>query len=86
MIHVEVKKLFPEAEPPKITFVDPAPNELILTYRSRRRLCSLMAGLLEGAAAFFGTPLEYLETKCTSQGADACEFHLTFPVIESTAA
>jgi predicted hydrocarbon binding protein len=86
VIHVELKKLVPEAEPPKITFVDPAPNELILTYRSRRRLCPLMAGLLEGAAAYFGTPLEYRETKCTSQGADACEFHLTFPAMESTAA
>ena len=78
VIHVEVKKLFKDAEPPRITYVDPAPDQLILTYRSKRGLCSLMAGLLEGVAVFFETPLDYRQTQCTSQGAGACEFHLSF--------
>ena len=79
IIHVEVQKLFANSEPPQITFTDPGPDQLLLTYSSKRKLCALMAGLLEGTAEHFNTPIEYQQTRCMHQGADTCEFHLTFP-------
>ena len=79
VIHVEVRKLFRDAEPPRITYTDPADDRLVLRYESKRRLCSLMTGLLEGAGEFFAVPIEYTQTQCMLQGAPACEFDLRFP-------
>ena len=78
VIHVEVRKLFKGAVTPRITFTDPGPDELVLHYESARRVCTLMTGLLEGCGDHFKTPLTWVETVCTSRGADACEFHVRF--------
>lgn len=78
VIHVEVRKFFRDAEPPRITFVDPGPDELMLIYESRRRMCSLATGLLEGCAEFFRAPIDYHETQCMKSGSPTCHFHLTF--------
>ncbi|MBX3209977.1 MAG: heme NO-binding domain-containing protein [Labilithrix sp.] len=79
VIHVEVRKLFKGAVTPRITFVDPGPDALVLRYESTRKVCALMTGLLAGAGEYFATPMSWDETQCTSHGADACEFHISFP-------
>lgn len=86
VIHVEVRKLFPDAKPPRVTWEDPALNRLVLTYVSERKLCALMTGLLEGVAEHFKTPIQYTHTKCMRNGADVCEFHLTFGATNKSAA
>jgi hypothetical protein len=86
VIHVEVKKLFRDAEPPLITWTDPGPDRLVLVYASRRKLCSLATGLLEGAAEHFKTPIHYAHTRCMLEGADACELELTFAAGEEAKA
>ena len=78
VIHVEVGKLMRETEPPEVTCVDAAHGGLILTYRSHRRLCALAEGLLDGAAAHFETPLARRQTACVDDGADRCEFDISF--------
>jgi hypothetical protein len=78
VIHVEVRKLFKDAEPPSITWSDAGPDGLVLRYVSKRRLCDLMGGLLDGAADWFKTPIHYAHKRCMKDGADACELHLTF--------
>ncbi len=78
VIHVEVRKLLKDAEPPRMFFVDPAPDQLILRYVSKRQLCPLVSGLLDGTAEYFRTPIGHTQTQCTQSGASACEFHLTF--------
>lgn len=78
VIHVEVRKLLRDADPPRITFVDLGPDTLMLNYASKRALCPLFVGLLEGVADHFRTPIHRRETACMLKGAPACEFHLTF--------
>jgi predicted hydrocarbon binding protein len=78
VIHVEVRKLFKDAEPPTMRFVDPSPDELLITYISKRKLCTLMEGLLDGTAEYFKTPIRYGQSACVLRGAETCEFHLTF--------
>lgn len=78
VIHVEVRKLFERAEPPRIWFEDPAPTTLILHYHSRRRLCALFEGLLDGTADYFGVPFTHEQTACMSAGAPNCDFRLEF--------
>lgn len=52
-IHVEVKKLYPDAELPSFDCQRSGPNQLIMDYRSPRCLGDLAQGLIEGCAEHF---------------------------------
>ena len=54
MIHPEVRKLHPEAVPPDFWFDDSDDYVLVVHYRSRRHLCTLAAGMMEGAGEQYG--------------------------------
>ena len=47
-IHVEVKKLYPDADLPQFTFDDSDPARLIMEYKSSRGLSTLAHGLMDG--------------------------------------
>lgn len=79
VIHVEVRKLMRDADPPDIRWSEPNDRDLVLTYSSRRGMCALMEGLLEGTADYFKTPIGITHTRCTRHGSPSCEFVLTFP-------
>lgn len=53
-IHVEVRKLYPDAELPRFEYEKPAPNTLVMTYKSPRKLADLAHGLIEGTVEHFG--------------------------------
>jgi hypothetical protein len=79
IIHVEVRKLDPDAQPPRIVCTDgETPDELYLSYASRRQLCPLLLGLIEGTGAIFGVPITATHLRCMRTGAEACELHLAF--------
>lgn len=52
-IHVEVLKLYPEAELPSVLVQKRRPNEIQLLYRSQRKLGSFAEGLLIGCFNHF---------------------------------
>ena len=76
IIHVEVKKLDPEAQLPELTYQEPSENQLIIYYRSERRLCYLAEGLIEGAARYFKTRLKIRHPVCMHKGAEACRLEV----------
>ena len=78
IIHPEVRKLYPGASVPDFTMDRVTPNSLELTYRSRKRLCSLAMGMIEGSAPLFGEVATVVETKCMHSGADCCVFDCSF--------
>lgn len=53
-IHVEVRKLYPDAELPSFTIESRAPDRLVMLYRSPRHLEALAEGLILGSARQFG--------------------------------
>jgi hypothetical protein len=53
-IHVEVKKLYPDAELPTFRVERPAPDVLELVYHSSRGLADFAEGLLKGCMRHFG--------------------------------
>lgn len=57
-IHVEVKKLYPDAELPRLDAVRNDDDTLTIQYESCRPLGTLCIGLIEGCAAHFGEELE----------------------------
>ena len=56
-VHVEVRKLYPDAELPSFTCTTPEPGAMIMTYRSKRNLPDLAEGLILACIEHFGEPL-----------------------------
>lgn len=53
-IHMEVHKLYPDAELPTFQCTRESDDHLIMVYRSRRPFADLAHGLIEGCATYFG--------------------------------
>lgn len=52
-IHVEVRKLYPDAELPRFQCTRPAPKQLQMIYESSRHFEDLCEGLIRGAIAHY---------------------------------
>ena len=78
VIHVEVRKLYPNATPPEFSYQDLSGNHLIMSYSSKRGLCSLVEGFIDGVSSHFDTPINTEQTSCTKRGDACCEFDLRF--------
>ncbi len=57
-VHLEVKKLYNDAELPSFTCVSPNPGRLEMTYRSVRNLPDLAEGLILGTVDHFNERVE----------------------------
>jgi hypothetical protein len=79
IIHPEVRKLYPGADTPEFD-VDDADQALVLGYQSKRRLCALAEGLIEGAAAHFGETVRIEHPVCMKRGDAQCRLALRFGV------
>jgi hypothetical protein len=60
-IHVEVKKLYPDAELPRFESYHPNDdeNKLEMIYISERSMSDLAAGLIEGCIEYYNEPITY---------------------------
>lgn len=56
-VHVEVKKLYPDADLPKFTTEEKDENHLVLVYESNKKLESFAKGLITACGKFFNEPL-----------------------------
>jgi len=76
VIHVEVKKLHPDAQLPSFKYEEDADNELTMLYTSSRKLCMLAEGLIAGAADFYQTEYTLTHDLCMHNGDDHCRLHI----------
>lgn len=56
-IHVEVRKLYPDAELPTFKIEQRTPTRMVMHYCSPRRMEKLAMGLIEGSACQFGVAI-----------------------------
>ena len=82
VVHTEVRKLYDEAYLPSIHFERPDPTTLVAIYRSRRRLCWLAEGLIQGVGEYFDEPVSTLQDACVHEGASECRIRITFGATE----
>ena len=61
-VHVEVKKLYPDAELPTFSCVFPISDQLQMTYVSDRNLPDLAEGLILGCMEYFGEQIEVVRS------------------------
>lgn len=77
LIHVEVRKLYPDALLPTVEFKRIDDNNAEVRYRSERPFADLAIGLIEACAEHFGEEMTLERTDGTGQPNDAT-FHLHF--------
>lgn len=78
IIHPEVRKLYPGANPPVFEFDTSSPDVLVMQYRSKRKLCALAEGFVEGAATHFGETAAIAHPLCMHRGDASCRLELSF--------
>jgi hypothetical protein len=58
MVHVEVKKLYPDADLPRFIVESKDENSIVIIYQSEKRLEAFAKGLMQGCAKHFNQTLE----------------------------
>lgn len=71
-IHELVRSTVPDAEPPELEVEPLGEDGVRIRYRSERRLCALLEGLVRGTAAHFGERPELRHERCMHGGEQAC--------------
>jgi Haem-NO-binding len=61
-VHLEVKKLYPDAELPSFSFAKIGPGRMEMTYKSSRGLADVAEGLIIGTMKHFGESLDLKRT------------------------
>jgi hypothetical protein len=77
IIHMEVKKLNKEAETPSIVVKSSSENEMVLEYRSAKKLCWLALGMLKSAAEVFQEDMTISMPLDMHEGEDHCQLVVT---------
>lgn len=75
-IHVEVRKLYPEAELPAFDTVREGKDVLELTYSSPRPLADFCGGLIEGCVARFGETADIERSNRDADGLTIATFRI----------
>lgn len=73
VIHVEVKKLNPDALTPSIKVLSRAKNAMTLSYESPRKMCFLALGLIRNAGEYYNTPVTVTHGQCMHAGHEFCQ-------------
>lgn len=77
IIHMEVKKLDKKAQTPTLTVKRSSDKEVVLEYRSTKKLCHLAMGMLKGAAEVFDEKVTLAMPVCMQDGHSCCELVIT---------
>lgn len=75
LIHVEVKKLYPNTKPPQFDFISETKSEMVFDYHSARCMSHVCLGLIKGCAQYFNEIVDVTYQNQTANG-DHVRFHL----------
>lgn len=70
-IHRVVRLRNPGARPPELK-TDREGDEVLITYRSARRMCGVAVGIVRGLAKHYSESIDIRELSCMLEGASAC--------------
>lgn len=75
-IHELVRATIPNAAPPELAITPLGDDGVSIIYASRRGLCVLLRGLVQGTASRFGEQATLEEVTCMRRGEPACRFEV----------
>lgn len=76
-IHQVIRQGDSHAQPPKISVGRINSRELLLEYRSGRKLCPFAKGIILGIAHHYAEDVAVHETTCMLEGADCCRLNIS---------
>jgi len=71
-IHDSIHSGNPKRQPPELSAARESDDLLVVKYRSHRKLCHVVRGILKGLGDQYGEQFEIDETQCMHDGADKC--------------
>jgi len=77
VIHVEVRKLYPDAELPSFDYETPASGTLVMLYRSHHPFADLAEGLIRGCIEHYGNPIDVARQDLPGRAPFSTRFTLT---------
>ncbi len=77
-VHQQVTKNILNAKPPSFEYEELPDGRLLMHYRSERRLCAVLRGLILGVGIHFGEELQVKETACMNKGDTQCTMEVIF--------
>lgn len=75
---VELKKVIPDAQPPRFYCTDTGPDSLDMIYSSARGMFDLVDGVLASVEEYYSTKIEYIKEFDHSGDFTTCTYKLTF--------
>ena len=72
-VHTQVRKMTKGAMPPFLTCTRTGPEEVLIQYKSARKLCPVAEGIVQGIATHFGEKVTIGHAKCMNRGDAECE-------------
>jgi Haem-NO-binding len=75
-IHTVVRVKNPGAKPPELVCARPTKDEVIITYSSARKMCSLAKGIASGVAKHYNERIALSEPACMHRGSPACKISI----------
>lgn len=78
-VHETVTRSVPNARPPHLDYEELPDGRLLIHYRSERRLCPVLRGLILGVGILFNQELQVREIACMLKGDPQCAFEVIFP-------
>jgi predicted hydrocarbon binding protein len=78
-IHRVVRLQKKGARPPALLTRRVAPNEVVITYGSPRKMCGIAKGIARGLGTHYGERVEISESVCMNKGDSVCEISVRVP-------
>ncbi|MGI4852216.1 MAG: heme NO-binding domain-containing protein [Janthinobacterium lividum] len=76
-IHIEVKKLYPDAELPEFSFTESSKDNMCLIYKSTRPLADFAEGMIYGCFDYYEEKIEIIRDDiCNDNNKTEVHFHL----------
>jgi predicted hydrocarbon binding protein len=72
-IHETLRQEGSQTNPPRLRCRRAGPQEVVVTYDSPRRMCSLAKGIIAGLAKHYGETITITEPSCMHRGDASCE-------------
>lgn len=79
-MHRAVRLRDPGAAPPMLSVRRVSPHEVLVDYRSARRLCEVAEGIITGVAAHYGERVDISQSECMLRGDERCAIAVTLVV------
>ncbi len=71
-IHKAVRMKDKGAEPPRLAVARASANEVVIDYRSARKMCSVAKGIARGVSEHYNEHVDITESECMHKGGARC--------------